>query len=85
MNEISLWLTRQAQRERSVVLLEDALVFNRFVRYAIYRLRYFALRFAVDASIHILRFYLIFLFFSTEDFFLLILALAANGLVNSFW
>ena len=85
MEALANWFENQALTERRVVLLEDTLLGSSFWPYAVYRLRYFFLRFTIDYAIHVLRFYLVFLFFGSSEFLLIFGAYALSGVISSFW
>jgi hypothetical protein len=85
MTPIDSWLQRQAVREKRLITLEDALLGNRAGAYAVYRLRYFALRCGSSAVLHGIRLTLLQYIFSHQAFLTTLLLNAAAGLVTSFW
>lgn len=85
MTPIDGWLHRQAAREQRVITLEDALLGNRTGAYALYRLRYFALRCGSSAVVHGIRLTLLQYIFSHQAFLTTLLLHAIAGLVTSFW
>jgi hypothetical protein len=85
MNDIDAWIQNQADRQKRIVFLEDALLSNRFAAYAWYRLRFFVLRLGTESTIHLVRFLLLSHFFSTREFVAILLLYAGAGLANSFW
>ncbi len=85
MKDLEGWFARQARREKRVILLEDALLSNRFWSYAFYRLRYFLLRYLAGACVHGIKFLLLFHIFSRQTFIALLLAHAGVSFLSSFW
>ena len=85
MNDVTGWLHRQARREKGVVVLEDALLSNRFLAYAFVRLRYFALRFSIDSAVQAIRVAVLLRFFSGNEFVVILTVHAVTVLVGSFW
>jgi len=85
MTPIDSWLHRQAERERRLITLEDALLGNRARPYALYRLRYFSVRCVSSAALHGVRLTFLQYIFSHQAFLTTLLLNAVAGLVTSFW
>ncbi|HVO23117.1 MAG TPA: hypothetical protein VMW56_05755 [Candidatus Margulisiibacteriota bacterium] len=85
MTPIDAWLHRQAEREKRLITLEDALLGNQARAYALYRLRYFSLRCVSSAILHGVRLTLLRYIFSHQAFLTTLLLNAIAGLVTSFW
>ena len=85
MTPIDAWLQRQAERENRLITLEDALLGNRGRAYALYRLRYFAMRCVSSAILHGIRLTFLQYIFSHQAFLTTLLLNAIAGLVTSFW
>ena len=85
MHDLTTWFQHQSQREKRVAFLEDALLSNRFVSYAFYRLRYFFLRFVIESVTHAIRVLLLFHVFLTNKLIFILLLHAGASLLGSFW
>ncbi len=85
MASLDAWLERQAQRERRLVTLEDALLGNRAAAYALYRFRYFAFRCLASSALHGIRLTLLQYVFSHRVFLQTLVLHAVTGLLTSFW
>lgn len=85
MRELSDWLEQQAARERRIVLLEDALLGDRFWAYAWYRLRFFFARYLARSAIHAVTVVLLYRIFSQREFVAILAVYAATSLASSFW
>lgn len=85
MTELTRWLRRQAAREGRTVHLEEALLGNRFLAYALYRLRYFFLRYGAESGVHAIRVLLLYRLFSLHQFQAILLITASASLLDSFW
>jgi len=85
VREIRDWLRKEAERSARTPLLEDALIGGRFIAYAAYRLRYFALRTLLAALLHALKIYLAFRFFSSAAFIAIVVVQATASLAAGFW
>jgi hypothetical protein len=79
------WLRRQERRQRRVVTLEDALIGGRASAYALYRLRFFLLRCACAAALHILRLGLLRFIFSHRTFLITLVLYAVANCAGSMW
>ncbi|MBM3312118.1 MAG: hypothetical protein FJY80_11485, partial [Candidatus Aminicenantes bacterium] len=85
MKDIEAWFRKEAERGARTPLLEDALIGGRFFPYAVYRLRYFALRTLLAAFLHALKIYFAFRFFSAGSFVAVLVVQAAASLAAGFW
>ena len=85
MREVEAWLRKVAARAARAPLLEDALIGGRFLPYAAYRLRYFALRTLLAAALHAVKIILAFRFFSPQAFVAVLIVQSAATLVSGFW
>ncbi len=85
MNALLSWFHQQAEREKRVVSLQDALLSNRFLAYAWVRLRYFTLRFGMASALPAVKVALLYQVFSHSQFVAVLLIQTALGLVGSFW
>lgn len=85
-NGLDGWLRRQVRRQRRIVTLEDALLGARASAYSLYRLRFFMLRCACAAALHVLRLGLLRLIFSHQVFlFTLVVHAVANCTASVWW
>jgi hypothetical protein len=85
MNELTRWFERQARRERRAVYLEEALLGRRFWRYALYRLRFFFVRYAVASATHAATVLLLYRFFDRTHFVIVLVVYALASVVTGFW
>lgn len=85
MDAVRAWLDRAALRADRAPGIEEALLGGRFVRYAAYRLRFFAARTAVAAALQAARIFVAFRVFTAREFQLILAAEAAALLAASFW
>jgi hypothetical protein len=85
MNELSRWLQHQSERDARTPSLEEALLGNRFGRYAAYRLRYFVVRYCATAAIHAAIVLLLYRTFVHRGFSSILVVYAATGVGESFW
>lgn len=85
MRELNHWLEQQAARESRIVLLEDALLGDRFWPYAYFRLRFFFARYLARTAVHAVTVLLLYRIFSMRDFVAILVVYAATNLVSSFW
>ncbi len=85
MTPLERWLSSEADREARAVFLEEALLTGRFARYALYRLRYFLLRYFAESILHGAKFVILFVAFDGWLFTAVVLVGAGAGLVSSFW
>lgn len=85
MKELFDWFERQAERERRGACLEDAFLRGRFLPYALFRLRFFLARGALNWGLHVLGVLLLFRVYSRREFGFIALAYLAAGFVGSFW
>ena len=85
MNELTRWLERQARREKRAVYLEEALLGTRFWRYALYRLRFFFVRYAVASTTHAVTVLLLYRFFDRTHFVIVLVVYAAASIVSELW
>jgi hypothetical protein len=85
MKKLDRWLGRLARSASRMVLLEDALLADRFRPYAVYRLRFFFLRYAVSSVVFGVKFILLFTLFANEFFELLRLQVIAGLIAHTWW
>jgi hypothetical protein len=85
MREIEAWFRKEAARAARTPLLEDALIGGRFFPYAAYRLRYFAARTLVAATLHAVKIVLAFRFFSHRSFIAVLVVQSVATLASGFW
>jgi len=85
MSELTRWFERQARREKRAVYLEEALLGTRFWRYALYRLRFFFVRYAVASTTHAVTVLLLYRFFDRTHFVIVLVTYAAASIVSEFW
>jgi hypothetical protein len=85
MTGLDGWLRRQERRQRRVVTLEDALIGGRASAYALYRLRFFLLRCACAAALHVLRLGLLRFIFSHRTFLITLVLYAVANCAGSMW
>ncbi len=84
MEAIDTWLRQQAEREARRPSLEEALLGNRFMPYALYRLRYFLVRYCATAAVHASVALLLYRTFGA-GFSWILAAYAATSFVENFW
>lgn len=79
------WFAQQAAREARIVVLEEALLGGRTVRYAAYRLRWFFATYLVESAAHAVLAVTLFTALPAEDVVLVVAAHAATLLVSHLW
>jgi hypothetical protein len=85
VDELTSWLSRQSARDQRVVYLEDALLSDRFLAYAFYRLRFFFIRYGAASAVHAVSFVLLYHILPLGQFYTIILVQAAAHMVSAFW
>lgn len=85
MTALAAWFERQVREQERRVPLVDALLTDRFWPYARYRLRFFFIRYALNALLHVIKVLLLYHLFPRNVFVALVLAHAAISLASSFW
>ncbi len=85
MIEITRWFDRHARRERRRPSLEAALLSRSLWPYVWYRLRYFGLRLAARAVVHLVTFLFMSRVFSRASFVAAVAAHALAACSTSFW
>jgi hypothetical protein len=85
MHELRRWADLQAQREASVVRLEDALLGGRWVRYFAHRLRFFMARGVVSTLIHALKVVLLLGAFPRNEFLAIIVLQGILAIGGDVW
>ena len=85
MDALTRWFEAQATRERRAVLLEDALLGNRFAPYFAYRLRFFLLRYGVASGVQLLKVLLLHRLLGQPGFISLVAVVALASLVSAAW
>lgn len=79
------WLGGQAEQQKKIVVLEEALLGNKFWAYAFFRLRFFLLKLATESAIHAVRALLLFTIFFQRGLLDLLLLYAVAEVFSSFW
>ena len=85
MNPLARWFEAHRRRFGSVVLLDQAIFGDEFVRYVTYRLRVFGARVAADIGRHVIEYFLIVSFLSGQGATLVLLVRAITLLLTAFW
>ena len=79
------WFRREARRVARRGRLEDALLGGRFAAYALYRLRFFAVRSTLSAALHAAKILIAFRIFLPGNFAVILIVEAVAALVGGFW
>lgn len=85
MDEVDRWFGAQAERERRVVHLEDALLGNRFAAYFRHRLRFFFARYAIASVLSLVKVLVIHRIFGPTGFVILVGFIAVVGVLSMAW
>jgi hypothetical protein len=85
VRDLSTWFERRSRREARIVRLEEALLSNRFLAYAVHRLRYFFLRYLVVSCLHAAKFFVLYNIFARDQIHAILVVWVGAGLASGFW